>query len=608
MSGNPNAQGNSIAMLSSDQNELLYRSLFDRAEHAILVYARDTTILALNPVAANNLGGSIADCVGKSLQELVPSKYELTLTRLAQVIDSGEVLHVEDWVDLANGRMCFASTLQVIRNFQPGVDAVQAIAIDITTQKQAEADLRRAYVNVEYQVKRLTQQLTEANRQLQREITKHLATVDALSASETRYRLLFENSNDGIFVHDLTGQILNVNQTVCDCLGYSYAELLTKNVLDLHPEEDRAIGQVALDSLIQVSQVRFEVRFQRSDGELVHGEISAKLVDRDKGIVQGICRDITDRKAIEAALSKSEADQRIILDTIPDLLIRMDGAGNYLDVVPGEDILLIKSLEETLQANIYDIMPLYLAEQRMQLVQTALATGQRQIYEYEIEVRGQLYYEEARIVVSDENEVLVIIRNTTDRKEAEIALRTSEERYRLLSTLSPVGIWKADPAGKRIYANERECQIAGQTEAELLGDGWLNAVFPGDRERVRTDCLNFLVESRQGNATEIDFEYRFLHADGTIVWAWTQVVVERDQNGQIIGYIGAVIDISDRKAAEIALRESEARYRLLTALSPVGIWRADPNGLNTYANEKTILVPSLISAIIKQPKRNCCIT
>jgi PAS domain S-box-containing protein len=153
----------------------------------------------------------------------------------------------------------------------------------------------------------------------------------------------------------------------------------------------------------------------------------------------------------------------------------------------------------------------------------------------------------------------IYFREINDRKRAEMALRDSERRYATLAQLSPVGIFRGDRDGINcFYANERACEIAGLAHEDILGTDWLDAVHPDDRPRLIQQWQRSIAENKP-----FYLEYRFLHADGTIRWVIGEAIAETDDNGWVIGYIGAISDISDRKQAEEALREGEQKYRNL---------------------------------------------
>jgi PAS domain S-box-containing protein len=128
-------------------------------------------------------------------------------------------------------------------------------------------------------------------------------------------------------------------------------------------------------------------------------------------------------------------------------------------------------------------------------------------------------------------------------------LRENEQRYATLTEMSPVGIFQTDAEGHCLYASQRWCQIAGLTPAEAEGLGWVNGIHPDDREFVASEWYTAAQENRP-----FYLEYRFQNTTGQITWALGQAAAERGAAGEIIGYVGTITDISDRKAVEQALK------------------------------------------------------
>ncbi len=124
------------------------------------------------------------------------------------------------------------------------------------------------------------------------------------------------------------------------------------------------------------------------------------------------------------------------------------------------------------------------------------------------------------------------------RQRAEGALQLSEERYRILTRLSPVGIFHSDPAGSYLSVNERWSGIGGLNEKMALGYGWANAVHPEDRERV-------LAKWRETTRSGLPFkaEYRCQRFDGGTSWVLSEAVVQKDEAGKTSGYIGTVTEL-----------------------------------------------------------------
>lgn len=138
----------------------------------------------------------------------------------------------------------------------------------------------------------------------------------------------------------------------------------------------------------------------------------------------------------------------------------------------------------------------------------------------------------------------------TERKLAEEALRESQHRYHTLVNLSPVGIFSTDANGQFLDVNDRWCEMAGMTPEEALGNGWAQTIHPSDRSAV-------LAEWYQAAQKHLPFksaEYRLQRPDGAITWVFAQAVAEIGVGGKVIGYVGTITDITERRKAEEQLR------------------------------------------------------
>jgi PAS domain S-box-containing protein len=143
-----------------------------------------------------------------------------------------------------------------------------------------------------------------------------------------------------------------------------------------------------------------------------------------------------------------------------------------------------------------------------------------------------------------------------DRRQADEAAREAERRFGRLATLAPVGIFQTDAAGDRTFVNERWSQIAGLAPEEAVGRGWVRALHPDDRARVLAEWY-----SAVGAGREFRSEYRLSKPDGEVTWVVGAAVALRGPQGEITGYIGTVMDITERKQAEEERAELLARER-----------------------------------------------
>ncbi|MFB8787407.1 MAG: PAS domain S-box protein [Potamolinea sp.] len=145
---------------------------------------------------------------------------------------------------------------------------------------------------------------------------------------------------------------------------------------------------------------------------------------------------------------------------------------------------------------------------------------------------------------------------------AKAALKKSEQHYKILAEMSPVGIFNTDAQGNCLYVNQEWCSIAGFTQQEALGTGWSNAIHPDDRERVFKEWYQAAL-----NNLPFSSEYRFQNHQGVTTWVLGKATAVRSDNQEIIGYVGTITDISDRKEIESELEQRvlERTVQLLTS-------------------------------------------
>jgi PAS domain S-box-containing protein len=150
-------------------------------------------------------------------------------------------------------------------------------------------------------------------------------------------------------------------------------------------------------------------------------------------------------------------------------------------------------------------------------------------------------------------------------RQSERALRESEIRFRTLAEVSPVGIFRANAAGEWIYANDRCCEIAGIGLQRALGAGWVAAIHPEDRPRVFDEWCR---ATRWTHSFQSEF--RFQRPDGKVIWVIGNTEVEFDARREVVGYVGTITDLTEIKKAEVAVRESEERWRTAMDYSAIG--------------------------------------
>jgi PAS domain S-box-containing protein len=194
-----------------------------------------------------------------------------------------------------------------------------------------------------------------------------------------------------------------------------------------------------------------------------------------------------ERQRAEEALRKSEATNRALLAAIPDLMLRVSKDGTYVDcVLPANDFALLVPVSELLGKKVYEILPPEVAQPGMFYLDKALSTGEIQIFEYQLPKNGKIMDYEARIVVSREDEVLVIVRDITDRKQAEVALERERNHLRQIITNAPVAMAMFDTQMRYLTHSQKWLTLYGLEEQSLIGRSEYE-VFPDIPERWKSN-------------------------------------------------------------------------------------------------------------------------
>ncbi len=264
-----------------------------------------------------------------------------------------------------------------------------------------------------------------------------------------------------------------------------------------------------------------------------------------------------------------DADSGIILD-VNDTTLTMYGYGS-------KEVLLAENIGGLSSQN-----TLYTERDARQFLKKCIEEGP-QVFEWQAKKQsGENFWVEVSLrkkEMETPDKVLAVVRDITERKLAADALLESEERFRTLTTLSPVGIYLTSPEGLCQYANPCWCAMAGLSMEEALGEGWKRGLHPDDRDRVYA-CWQEMTES----LGHWGHEYRFLTPEGKVTWVYGLATQQFDAAGKIIRYIGINTDITEHKQSEDVLRESEERYRSLYDFSPDGLMLTKPEGEIISAN------------------------
>ncbi|HEY9614707.1 PAS domain S-box protein [Allocoleopsis sp.] len=265
------------------------------------------------------------------------------------------------------------------------------------------------------------------------DITDRKQAEESLRASEGRLQSFFEATFEAVIIHD-RGIVLDINYAAEALFGYSRSEVINQSALKITAPCSRDVIQTKAQF---PSDQPLEVVGLKKDGTTFIAELSGKSIiyQGRRARVVGV-RDITARKQAEDALRQSEARNRAFLHAIPDLIFRLNRDGIYLDCHAENANDLVVPASELIGKKVEDILPTPLAEVIRQLMAKVLSRRTIQTLEYDLPINGNPRYWEARIVVCGEDEVLVIVRDITDRKLAEEERLLNAERDHLLGQIA----------------------------------------------------------------------------------------------------------------------------------------------------------------------------
>lgn len=260
----------------------------------------------------------------------------------------------------------------------------------------------------------------------------HRRTLAALHQSEQNYRSVVDNLKEVIFQIDTAGCWTFLNPAWTEITGYSISESIGENYLNYVHLEDRQLNLKLFAPLLEQQKdfCRNEVRYLTANGGYCWLEVYARpIVDSDGTIIgiSGTLNNITEQTSAEEALGKSEAKNRALLDAIPDVIFRLGRDGTVLDFKAAKDSNIYTTPSQFLGKKIQKVLPQAVVSPVMLRIEQTLSTGEPQAVEYQLPIEGKLRDYEARIVASGDDEVISIVRDITERKQVESALRDSKE-------------------------------------------------------------------------------------------------------------------------------------------------------------------------------------
>jgi PAS domain S-box-containing protein len=399
---------------------------------------------------------------------------------------------------------------------------------------------------------------------------------DARRFNEEKLRKVIDSSPDNITVSDLNGNIIDCNQATVDMHGFSTKEeIIGKNALELIAPKDHEKAMEQLKKTLDVGSVKnVEYTFLKKDGSEFPAEISASVIKDSSGkpvSFIGVIKDISERKRAEQLLKESEEKFRTIFDNSTEGILLAD-MENKKFFTGNKAIcsMLGYNLEEIKNLDVSEIHP----KEDLQFVVEQFEKQVRKeiILAKNIPVKrknGSIFYTDinsAPTTIAGKTYLMGSFRDVTERKQAEEALKKSENRYRASIELTHLLAWTTSDSGEVVEDIPIWRKFTGQSYEEVKGIGWTKAIHPDDLEQT-IRLWKKAVETK--NTYEI--EYRVRRDDGVFRSFLTRGIPILKEDGRIKEWVGICIDITERKKIEKELKESEEKYRNVVERASDGI-------------------------------------
>lgn len=337
-----------------------------------------------------------------------------------------------------------------------------------------------------------------------------------------------------------------VSKGCMELTGYESWEIENNNTISygslIHPDDQDSVWANVQKALKENTHFQTEYRIITKNQEIKWvWEKGRGIYENNKLTgIEGFITDISDKKNIENALIESEEIFNHFLKYSPVYLFFKDKDIRSLKLSPNFEQMLGRPIDELIGKDMFDLFPGELAKKMIEDDKQILTDRATKFVEEELNGRSYLTVKFPIVIAGEAKYLAGFTIDMTERKQTEIALKSSEHLFQTLAANSTVGIFRTDEGGNTIYVNSKWCELAGITEEEAFGLGWLKSIHPDDREQLLADWKNHSARNSESSS-----QYRFLHDDGEVVWVKGLAVPQFNESGMLVGYIGTITDITE---------------------------------------------------------------
>jgi len=542
------------------EQELKASALINVTDESIWLFSLEDDVLTANRTAAQRLGKRVDEVVGKKWTTLVPPAVaELRKNKVEEVVRTGAPARFED----ERGGMIFDHSVLPVRNAEGILYAVAFFSRDITLQKRNEEERERLW----------------------KELQQRAVELDAM----------FKVLPYLVSQHDVDGRYVRANPALLNLFGFdptSSTREETARRLHARFPDGRPLTPESMPSTRALKgEAVFDVEYLISDnaGEdhmLLMNAIPLKINDQVYGVVIAQM-DITDRKLAEEALRESEERFRLLVEQAVDGIFMADAQGRYIDVNTAGARMLGYTREEVCRLTVLDVIsPAEIAHMQAQM--SAVTSGSVTRNEWQFRCKdGSTFIGEVVGRQLPDGRLLGILRDVTERKQAEEALRLSEEKFATAFANNPAAVVMTRlEDGVFVDVNNTWLSMNGYNRDEVIGRTARKLhLWPSVESAAR------FVQELRDKGTLSGWELAFRKKSGEAYFAQLSAEVLTVHGEQVV--LSTLVDISERMRALNSLKESEERFRILSENSPDCIALHDRDLRHLYVNPAIALVAGL---------------
>ena len=403
------------------------------------------------------------------------------------------------------------------------------------------------------------------------------ATEAALRESAANFRNVVETIGDLIVVATPDGRVLFANRAFKSKLGYDEADLAHMHLLEAHPPDKRKEAEEIFGAMFRGERETCPLPLQTKSGALLPVETRVWFGQwNGNPCLFGLIKDLT---------SEVEAQQRLesIFRASPALMALSDIPGQHFREINDAFLKTIGYSRDEIIGKTSDELNLF-PQREAQQAAAAELLAQGRLTDHELQVRckdGTLVdgiFSGEIINLQGKHYLLTVMVNITERKRALEALRTSEEKYRGIFDESVAAIYTFDNHKHFLDSNQAGLELLGYARAELL------CMSVADVDADPVVVLPAHTQLLTGGRL-INYEHRLRRKDGQVITVLNNSRPLTDERGEIVGMLSTLLDITDRKRNEEALRASEERYATILKTAMDGFWMSDLQGRLLQVNE-----------------------